>query len=336
MNRRLTIAALSLVAALLRCPPAGAQLNGENLLGDNGVRSGTQPETGVYIGTLYYRYAADSLEDGRGRTVTLDPSGEGRQTIDAAVPLVYWGTPKKVLGANVAMMAVLPFAAGALEAPGLGVVEEASFGLSDLYVMPLQLGWHARRADAVAGVAFFAPTGRYTAGASDNLGKGMWSTELSAGGTVYLDRTRSVSLATTVFWETHSAKKGAVTIEGVTLDHVTVGDLLTLEGGAGKSFLHGAASVGVAYYAQWKMTPDDLGIGVALPRHRVLGLGPDITIPIATRSKLISLVNVRYLWEHGARVRTQGRSLLVTTTFPVGGIRIPAARQPSRGRTRPS
>src|SRR6185436_7885116 len=102
-----------------------------------------------------------------------------------------------------------------------------------------------------------------------------------------------------------------------------VGDLLTLEGGVGKSFLHGAASIGVAYYAQWKTTADDLGLSSQLSgvpeRHRVWGVGPDVTIPIATKTRLISLVNIRYLWEQGARLKTQGQSLIVTTTVPVGG-----------------
>jgi hypothetical protein len=48
-----------------------------------------------------------------------------------------------------------------------------------------------------------------------------------------------------------------------------------------------------------------------------------VTIPIATKTRLISLVNVRYLWEQGARFKTQGDTLMVTTTFPIGGIRIP-------------
>ena len=105
---------------------------------------------------------------------------------------------------------------------------------------------------------------------------------------------------------------------------------MTLEGGVGKSFLHGAASVGVAYYAQWKTTSDNFGLSSAVPQlsgvpehHRVFGVGPDVTIPIATKSRLISLVNVRYLWEQGAQLKTQGQSLTITTTFPVGGIRIP-------------
>ena len=309
---------------------AHAQLNGENLLGDMGVKSGTQPEPGLYVSTIYYRYRADSLKDAAGRSVNADPTGDASQSINAGVPLVYYVTPKKVLGAQFAAMAVLPFANGGLEAPGLGLSESASLGLSDLYVMPAQLGWRFQRADILAGVAFFAPTGRYSAGASDNLGKGMWSYELSAGGTFYVDPRRTLSLSTTAYWETHGKKQGEVRIEHITLSDVKVGDLLTIEGGVGKSFLHGAASVGVAYYAQWKTTADDFGLSSALPglsgvpeRHRVWGVGPDVTIPIATKTRLISLVNVRYLWEQGAHLKTQGQSLVFTTTIPVGGIRIP-------------
>lgn len=317
--------------ALALAAPARAQLNGENLLGDMGVKSGTQPEPGWYVSTIYYRYRTATLKDARGRSLETDPTGLASQTINAGVPLLYYVTAKKVLGANVAMMAVLPFANGSLEAPGFGLSESASVGMSDLYVMPAQLGWHFTRADAIAGAAFFAPTGRYSAGADDNLGKGMWSCEVSGGGTLYLDAKRTWSVSTTGFWETHSAKSGDVHAGGVTLTDVTVGDLVTLEGGAGKSFLHGAASVGVAYYAQWKTSSDNLGLSSVVPaasgipdHHRVFGIGPDVTIPIATKSRLISLVNVRYLWEQGARLKTQGQTFIITSTFPVGGIRIPA------------
>jgi hypothetical protein len=323
-------AAIAILLATVFAAPAHAQLNGENLLGDMGVKSGTQPEPGLYVSTIYYRYRADSIKDAHGRSINADRTGKAGQTINAGVPVVYYVTPNKVLGANFAAMVVVPLANGGLEAPGLGLSESASLGLSDLYVMPAQLGWHFERADVLAGVAGFAPTGRYSAGASDNLGKGMWSYEVSAGGTFYVDPQRTLSLSTTAYWETHSKKDGEVRIEHLTLTDVKVGDLLTLEGGAGKSFLHGGASVGVAYYAQWKTTSDDFGRSSIAPglsgvpeRHRVWGVGPDVTIPIATKTRLISLINVRYLWEQGAQLKTQGQSLTLTTTFPVGGIRIP-------------
>jgi hypothetical protein len=325
MKARSVFTNLALLIALA-ATPAQAQLNGENLLGDMGVKSGSQPAPGLYVGNVYYRYFTDTIKGPDGKTMALDPTGEGQQTIHAAVPMAIYITKKKVLGANFGMMAVMPFANGTLEAPGFGISEKASTGPSDLYVMPAQLGWHTRRLDAIAGFAFFAPTGRHTAGASDNLGKGMWSYEVSGGSTLYLDNARSLSVAATAFWETHSKKDGEVRVQNATISNVQVGQLLTVEGGAGKSFLRGAASVGVAYYAQWKVTDDRMtasAASLAIPdRHRVWGIGPDVTIPIATKSRLLSLVNVRYLWEGGARTKTQGQSLVITSTIPVGGIKI--------------
>lgn len=328
-TRRIARAIGAVAIAICYAAPARAQLNGENLLGDMGVKSGTQPEPGVYFANIYYRYFTDSIKGPDGTRLVVDPSGKGSQTIHATVPLIIYVSDKKILGARYGMMAVMPLANGSLEAPGLALSEEASFGPSDLYVMPLQLGWHFKRADAVAGAAFFAPTGRHTAGASDNLGKGMWSYEVSGGTTLYLDKARTLSIATIAAWETHTKKDAEVRIQNVTVDDVKVGQLLTLEGGVGKSFLHGAASVGAAYYAQWKLTSDQMVFSAAnshvldvSDKHRVFGFGPDVTVPIATKHRLISLVNVRYLWEAGAEVKTQGQTLMLTATFPVGGIKI--------------
>jgi len=324
----LSISLLAAAVLIMLGPvPAPAQLNGENLLGDMGVKSGSQAAPGFYVSALYYLYHTNTIRDGNGHQIALDPNNPASQTIHAICPVVLYVSRFKVLGGNFGMMAVMPFANGTLEAPAFGLVEEASFGASDLYVVPAQVGWHFPRADLLASFGFFAPTGRYTAGASDNLGKGMWSYELAGGATVFLDRARTISLATSGFWEIHSKKEGEVTIGKVTLTDVKAGQLLTLEGGVAKSFLSDAAHVGVAYYAQWKLTDDDLGSPVPLPvgiaKHRVFGFGPDVTIPIAIRSRLIALVNARYLWETGARVKTEGQTLTVTATFPVPSIKIP-------------
>jgi hypothetical protein len=319
------LALVALVAA-----PAHAQLSGENLLGDNGVKSGSQPGPGLYTSTLYYFYGTDTLKDASGTRRTLDPTGSGREKVHVIAPLFIYVSRAKILGGNYGMMAVVPFANGSLEAPGFGFAEEVSTGAADIYLVPFQLGWHAPRADVTTAFALFAPTGRYEVDADDNLGKGMWSYELSAGTTLYFDEKKTLSFAATGYWETHTKKKGTgnVSVGNVRLTGAKVGQLMTLEGGLAKSFLGGAAHLGMAYYAQWKLTADDFGFPVTLPgdpeiaKHRVWGVGPDVTIPIATKSKLISLVNVRYLWETGARMTTQGDSLVVTATFPVPSIKI--------------
>ena len=86
--------------------------------------------------------------------------------------------------------------------------------------------------------------------------------------------------------------------------------------------MQGAANVGLAYYAQWKVTEDDLGIDLdlAIGKHRVYGVGPELTFPIATKKKLIGFLNARYLWETGARTTLQGNSFVLTATFPIPSI----------------
>src|SRR6185312_1844694 len=85
-------AAVGLIAVLCCAAPAHAQLNGENLLGDMGVKSGTQPEPGLYVSSIYYRYFTDSIKDPNGKSLSLEPSGKANQTIHAAMPVVLYVT----------------------------------------------------------------------------------------------------------------------------------------------------------------------------------------------------------------------------------------------------
>jgi hypothetical protein len=79
---------------------AVAQLNGENLLGDTGVKNGTQAAPGTYMGLLYYRYGTDTIRDTNGDAVAFDPSQPGSQTLDALMPVFVYVSPAKVLGAT--------------------------------------------------------------------------------------------------------------------------------------------------------------------------------------------------------------------------------------------
>jgi hypothetical protein len=141
----------------------------------------------------------------------------------------------------------------------------------------------------------------------------MWSFEFFGGSTVYFDEAKTWHFATVGFYETHTKKRDT---------NIKVGDILTLEGGFGRSFLDGVASVGLAYYAQWKLTDDRIGnfqapIALDIDRHRGFGFGPEVTFPIATRNKLIAIVNARYFWETGVRSSVEGQTFLVIATFPI-------------------
>ena len=330
MTNRIVLRIALLSLALAAAAPAHAQLGGSHLLGDSGVGTATQPAPGVYAGLLYYRYSGDEIIRADGTPVVRDPSQSGNFSLHALAPVLVYVSPAKIFGANYGLMVVPGIANGSLEAPAFGVQQNLSTGPADLYVVPIMLGWHLPRADVTTGFGIYAPTGRYTAGADDNLGKNMWSYELSAGTTLFFDPNKQWSVSTSGYWETHSTKSGSGVKVGnrVLSSGVTVGDILTLEGGLGRAFLDGAANVGVAYYAQWKVTDDNFGASINLPdgsplgKHRVYGLGPDVTLPIATKTHLIALVDIRYQWETGARVKTQGQTLTVTTTLPIPSVKI--------------
>jgi hypothetical protein len=307
---------------LLLAAPARAQLTGSHTLGDAGVQAGTQPAPGLYAAMFYYRYGADTVKDRNGDVLGRNPGDPASVGLDAFCPILWYVSHAKVLGANVGAFITFPVANSSIEAPAYSMGQSVSTTFADMQIRPLDLGWHLKKADIAAGFQFYAPTGKYAPGAIDNSGKGMWSYEPFVGATVFFDQKRTVSLATTAYWEIHGEKSNT---------NIKVGQILTLEGGLGKSYLGGSVVVGAAYYAQWKLTADTLG-SFTLPTGRVLdprlagaknqvyALGPDVTLPVASKSKLFALVNVRYLWEMGARTRTQGGALMVTATFPVPSV----------------
>lgn len=309
------------VLMLLSTVNAQAQLNGSHTLGDFGVNSGTQPAPGLYGALFYLHYGTDTIKDKDGEKVSISPGTPSSIGIDAFAPMIWYVSEKKLLGANAGALLVFPFANAGLEAPFFGVGEETGTSFSDMLVRPLDLGWHHTQYDVAAGLQFYAPTGKYDAEASDNIGKGMWTWEPFLGGTYYFDEKKSISLATTAYWEFHGTKKDTDT---------KVGQILTLEGGLGKSYLDGGLIIGAAYYAQWKLTNDEQT--VTLPsgpveldfpnKHKVYGFGPDVTLPVASKTKLFALVNIRYLWETGAKVKTEGESLVITATFPIPSIKL--------------
>jgi hypothetical protein len=309
--RFLTFSTLVIAGGLgLLARPAAAQLNGLNLKGDQGLKAGSQAPPGVYVGAPLYWYDTETIKDKDGKSL----SGTGGLDMFLGGPLVNVVTRKKLFAANYGFAVVLPFANTRLELPRLD--QDPGAGISDMYVQPFNLGWHTQRADVLTGYGLFVPTGRYAAGAKNNTGLGMWAHEVFAGATVFLDEKKAWHAATTGAMEFHSKKEDS---------DAQVGTLLTLEGGAGRDFLMGAARVGIAYYAQWKLSDDTLtGLPALLVRgkNRVAGLGPEVSLPIATKTTVFGFVTVRYQWELGAHTTTEGNTLNVLAVFPLKPITV--------------
>jgi len=279
-----------------------AQLNGQNIKGDTGLKSGSQAPPGGYVVLPLYWYSADAVKDRNGDEVL-------HGGLDAFVggPGLNVVTTKKLAGANYGFLVVLPFANNRLQ--GTELDQNPGGGLTDMYVQPLNLGWHLKTADVTAGYGLYVPIGRYEDGASNNTGLGMWGNEFFAGTTLYLDETRTWHAATMASLDIQSKKKDS---------EAKVGNILNLEGGVGRDLLKGAASIGLAYYATFKLSHDDLeGLPSLIIRgkNRVWGLGPEATIPLASKQAVYGFVTVRYQWELGARTTTEGGAWNVLATF---------------------
>jgi len=292
-----------------------AQYKGGNTLGDYGINGGSQPAPGLYASGFYYNYQTDKVLNSEGEQVIALPSDPGEIGINAFAGILWWVTDFKILGGNYGVMGTFAFSNAALNIPVFGLNETTNLAFSDMYIQPINLGWTSKKLDYTAGLGLTMPTGRYEDGADDNVGYGMWSFEGFGGATFYFDEKKSWSFAAIAFYEMHSKKKDS---------DIKVGDILSLEGAFGKSFMEGAMNFGVAYYAQWKITKDNLN-GYTFPltplhkvdKHKVYAIGPEATVPIIINKKLIALINARYLWEFGARSMSQGNTLSITATFPL-------------------
>lgn len=300
--RKTTLLAVVIVGALLSPRQVHAQLNGQNIKGDMGLKAGSQAPPGGYVAVPLYWYSADAVKNRNGDEVL---SG----SLDAFVGGVGFNfvSTRKVGGAQYGVLVVLPFANNRIQ--GTEIDENPGGGLTDMYIQPINLGWHMKRADVTVGYGLFLPVGRYEDGASDNTGLGMWGHDLFAGTTVYLNESRAWHAATMASLDFQSEKKDSET---------KVGNILNLEGGVGRDFLKGAASAGLAYYATFKLSDDRIeGLPGILIRgkNRVWGLGPEFTLPLAAKQTVYGFVTVRYQWELGARTTTEGGAWNVMATF---------------------
>src|SRR5271165_3137813 len=168
---------LFLIASVGTClaqdlPP----VRGQYTPGFNATNSGVMPEPGLTYANYFLDYSFDQFQTSKGETVL--EHGNAAVFVDANV--FEWVAKTKILGANYAAVVLLPFSNSSITSVKLGAVGGGG-GFADSFYQPLTLGWHLSRADIQVAYAFFAPTGRYTAGASNNTGAGFWTNALTSG-----------------------------------------------------------------------------------------------------------------------------------------------------------
>ena len=309
---RLAVCTAALVAGT--APSASAQLMTQHVKGTVGLKGGSQPPPHVYVvAPLLYFYNTDTVRDRNGDRLPIDAS----ITSVAAAGGVMVVTGKKILGGTYGYQILAPvFANNRLQ--GTEIDLNPGGGLSDSAFVPIQLGWHKKRADATLSYTIYAPTGRYTDGASDNTGFGMWGQEIGFGTTVYLNEKRTWHAATVASFGWQSKKEDSET---------KVGNEMYLEGGVGTDLLKGGLSLGLVYYTATKLTEDRIeGFPSILIRgkNNTFALGPEVQLALARKNTVYGSVKVNWQKEVYARTTTQGSELTILATFFIKPIKLPA------------
>ena len=311
--RLLVLCAFVAIASVAFPPEALAQLLTQHIKGAVGLKAGSQPPPGGYVPLpVVYFYNTDTVKNRNGERLP------GSADLTSAFFGVGYSqvTNKKILGGFYGFAVLFPVGANN-RIQGTEIDANPGAGFTDSAFTPISLGWHRSRADFNTAFNIFVPTGKYTDGANDNTGLGMWGFEPVVGTTVYLDGGRRSHAAIELSFDMQSKKEDSDT---------KVGHQLNLEGGVGADFLKGGLSLGLAYYATFKVSEDEIeGLPGILIRgkNKVFGLGPEATLAIAAHNKVYGFVTVRYFWETYARTTTQGSSFLIQGTLLTKPVTVP-------------
>jgi hypothetical protein len=302
-----------LLACALSATPAHAQLNTQHIKGVVGLKGGSPPPPGTYvIAPLFYIYDTDTVRTRTGDRLPLD----ARISSVAAAGGINIVSTRKILGGYYGFQVLFPvWIKNRIQ--GTEIDSNPGGGMTDSGIVPISLGWNRKRADALATYTIYMPTGRYANGASNNTGFGMWGHELLLGTTVYLNQARNYHATIVSSFNFQSKKEGSET---------KVGNAMNLEGGVGGDFLHGGLTLGLVYYASFKLTADRIEgfpLNIEPAKSKVFALGPEASFPLVRNGVLFGFLKANYQWETYARATTQGAEFNIVATFLMKPLKLP-------------
>jgi hypothetical protein len=306
--------------ALLCALPLPAQQKGQWVPGQFGLNAGVIPDPGFTYANLALNYSAGQLNDSNGNSVA---GINGNYSFWVDENIFYYVPKHKFLGGYFMPYIALSYASGELVADltgtNLGGAGGGS-GFADMFVEPVNLGWHfGKRVDFNAGYAFTAPTGRYTAGASNNVGSGYWGNDITSGTTLYITKNQGTTANFATAWEIHGQRTVASIPAGQT-SKITPGQAFTDEWGIGqvlplKKNMSQLAQLGLVGYDQWQVTSNGgtyliAGIPVAasrVPYYSVHGIGVQANYILPAKDFVAFF---KYYDEYSAKARPKGRTIV--------------------------
>lgn len=282
---------------------AVAPLRGVYTPGFSATNSGVLPEPGFTYSNTFLDYSFNQAK--------CTVCGELNPNVDVLIDVnvFMWVGKKKILGGNYGLVAGLSVTNSALSLAG----EEnqstvgGGGGFADSFYQPVTMGWHLKRADITAAYAFFAPTGRFNAGASNNTGSGHWTNAPTAGETFYLTKNKGTAFSAYEMYEFHTTQQGTNIHPGQTFDlDYSLTQILPLQ-----KDMHTLLQVGVVGYGQWQ-TSNNSGPGVD-PQHpghyRVNAIGGAANVILPVRKVAVGF---KLMKEFSNSYTVQGYSLQIT------------------------
>ncbi len=302
----LSAAALALLFAAVAPAEAQIIIRGLYPVGMQATNSGVLPGAGLTYQSLFQLYSFDELRGPDRQELPV----KGTASVFVQQNIFLWVSEYKLFGGTYAVTVILPATNSSLTSVAFGTIAGGA-GFADSYYSPFGLGWHEPRADLQVSYGFMAPTGRFTAGATDNTGAGYWGHFLNAGQTVYLTADKATAASAFEVYEFHTTQDTTNAHPGQTFDiDYSVMQLVPLD-----SDQHTLLQVGVVGYGQYQMT-DLTGPGVnpiiaSNSHYRVNALGPGVNVLLPARKVV---VGARYFLEFENASTVQGRSLQISAT----------------------
>jgi hypothetical protein len=297
---------LALIVILLSPCVVQGQARGVYPLGMSALNSGLTPEAGFTYSNLFLFYSRSHFRDANGGVIA---TGENSVMMDMNSFLYVTNKSIRFLGGAVlSFSATLPIANNSLTSDIHGP-QSGGGGFADSYYQPLILGWRKKRLGFRAIYGFLAPTGRFKAGANDNVGSGYWTHVGASGQTLNLTDGGGLVASAFQMYEFHTTQEGTGIHPGETfsLDYSIMGSVWKTQ-----SMNLQAGLVG---YEQ-RQTSAKTGAGISLAqsqeRYAINSLGFAVNAAFPSRK---TNVGGRYFKEFSNRSTNQGYSFQVSASI---------------------
>jgi hypothetical protein len=266
----------------------------------NATNAGITPQSGFTYSNLFIFNARDESKGPDGEVVAT-----GSNAVMVDLNTLAWVSQGTLLGgARFSATASLLVSNNSLASDTEGQLS-AGGGFADSFYQPFILGWQTERVGIRTAYGVLAPTGRFKAGASDNVGSGYWTNAPSIGATVYLTEDKMTTVSAFHMYEFHTVQEGTGIHPGQNADiDYSVAHSIRLQEDM-------QLQLAVVGYGQWQTT-DKTGPGISAAqssaRYAVNALGFASNIALPARKTSLGL---KYFKEFSNRSTFQGYTLQI-------------------------